>query len=97
VTPPDDREANERAAERDAQRRAERVSVITISVGRPGRYRGEGRGNEFPPSVDPLRRIARVLRAAGSNLLTENQRALPVFWKRPLSMVGRHGLEPWTR
>ena len=28
-------------------------------------------------------RIARVLRAGGSNLLIENQRALPVFWKRP--------------
>ena len=25
------------------------------------------------------------------------ERALPVFWKRPSMLVGRQGLEPWTR
>jgi len=28
--------------------------------------------------------------------LAETQRALPMFWKRPSLIVGRHGLEPWT-
>jgi hypothetical protein len=31
------------------------------------------------------------------NPLIENQRALPVFWKCPSVLVGRQGLEPWTR
>ena len=38
-----------------------------------------------------------VLRSPTRQLLIENQQALPVFWKCLLSLVGRQGLEPWTR
>jgi hypothetical protein len=58
---------------------------------------GEGWVNTVSTVVDPECRLLGFRIARRRNPLTKNQRALPVFWKRPLSLVGRQGLEPWTR
>ena len=58
---------------------------------------GRTRGNAFPHSLTRQRARPHVYWAFEVALLTENQRALPVFWKCPLLLVGRQGLEPWTR
>jgi hypothetical protein len=39
--------------------------------------------NQFSPAVDWTRRFAWVSRFAASDPLIENQRALPILWKRP--------------
>ena len=59
--------------------------------------RGKARSNQFPPGLIRRADFPEFCGPTSLDLLTENQRALPVFWKRPLSLVGRQGLEPWTR
>jgi hypothetical protein len=51
----------------------------------------------FPHSLIRYAELPAFFRAVGSDSLTENQQALPVFWKCLLLLVGRQGLEPWTR
>lgn len=41
--------------------------------------------------------VAGALVCKHADLVTSANRALPMFWKRPIVLVGRHGLEPWTR
>jgi hypothetical protein len=44
---------------------------------------GESRDNIVSPLVDPARRFPGLFASTSSEPLTENQRALPVFWKCP--------------
>jgi hypothetical protein len=43
------------------------------------------------------RRTGRGPKSLGTNCAPKANRALPVVWKRPIRLVGRQGLEPWTR
>jgi len=59
--------------------------------------RVNARANWFPPLRIRRADFLGFRRSLNSELLTESKRALPMLRKRPLSLVGRHGLEPWTR
>ena len=52
--------------------------------------------------VDVLDRVTTAIQAAvgtrfGTRTNIKPESGVPVIWKRPIRLVGRQGLEPWTR